>query len=134
MVFKAPPRHPGAKNSWAFHDQNPAKQREDGREKKEEELEEDQHDSGKAISAPSPSAPLAMLAFLTGQLQHQGYERGSSRPAALDLHRVERDLEGGGTSIGEGKGKRRGGLEERCHGGSNRCEREGEGGRDRFAA
>jgi len=26
MVFKAPPRHPGAKNSWAFHDQNPAKQ------------------------------------------------------------------------------------------------------------
>ena len=70
-----------------------------------------------------------MLAFLTGQLQHQGYERGSSRPAALDLHRVERDLEGGGTSIGEGEGKRRGGPEERCHGGRGR-----EGGRDRFAA
>ena len=49
-----------------------------------------------------------MSAFLTGQLQHQGCERGSSRPAALDLHRVERDLEGGGTSIGEGKGGRGG--------------------------
>jgi len=71
-----------------------------------------------------------MSAFLTGQLQHQGYERGSSRPAALDLHRVERDLEGGGTSIGEGEGKRRLGLEERCHRGSNICEREGEGGRE----
>jgi len=56
MVFKVSPRHPGAKNSWAFHDQNPAKQREDGREKKEEELEEDQHDSGKAklLSSPHP--------------------------------------------------------------------------------
>ena len=49
-----------------------------------------------------------MSAFLTGQLQHQGCERGSSRSAALDLHRVERDLEGGGTSIGEGKGGRGG--------------------------
>jgi len=127
MVFKALPKHPGGKKSWAFPSPRPksSKTREEGREKKEVELEEDQHDSGKAISAPSPSAPLAMLAFLTGQLQHQGYERGSSRPAALDLHRVERDLEGGGTSIGEGKGKRRGGLEERCHGGSNRCEWEG---------
>jgi hypothetical protein len=58
MVFKALPRHPGGKKSWAFPSPRPksSKTREEGREKKEEELEEDQHDSGKAklLSPPHP--------------------------------------------------------------------------------
>ena len=46
------------------------------------------------ISTPSPSAPMAMAALLTGQLQHQGCERGSNRPAALDLQSGEGSARG----------------------------------------
>jgi len=106
MVFKAPPRHPGAKNSWAFHDQNPAKQeRRGGRRKRGTRGRPAGFREGQSpIYAPSPLAPMAMAAFLTGQPQHQGCERGSSRPAVLDLHRS-----GGGSGRWRQQHGRRGG-------------------------
>jgi len=92
------------------HDQNPAKQGGgEGEERGRTRGGLAGFGEGQApISAPSPSAPMAMAAFLTGQLQHQGCARGSNRPAALDLQSGEgsaRGLHQHGRRGGEAAGR-----------------------------
>jgi hypothetical protein len=110
IVIKASPRRrlgvEALKETWASLTPQPkiSKTREEGRQKREEELEEDWE--GQAlVSAPSPSAPDAMAVANFCNIGHLGGAAAVSNSQSAIYRRLERIWKGAAPAVRTGRGR-----------------------------